>query len=147
MNGCKIRRVEEPQAGTTALQSTARPRTSASNTNDSKKIARGLHAEQEPAPAVFSGRGLVKGKVSNRGRGLGDGRLAERIGLKAVAAGELDEVDQMASSSGNASSTRRAVAARLRRPRCWRTRSAATAARLKTAQTANRLTSACAGAA
>src|SRR5271166_3314135 len=107
-----------------------------------EEIARGLHAEQEPAPAVFSGRGLVKGKVSNRGRGLGDGRLAERIGLKAVAAGELDEVDQMASSSGNASSTRRAVAARLRRPRCWRTRSAATAARLKTAQTANKLTSA-----
>ena len=45
---------------------------------------------------VFSGCDLVKGKVSNRGRGLGDGRLAERIGLKAVAAGELDEVDQMA---------------------------------------------------
>ena len=61
-----------------------------------EEIAWGLHAEQEPAPAVFSGRGLVKGKVSNRGRGLGDGRLAERIGLKAVAAGELDEVDQMA---------------------------------------------------
>ena len=96
VSGCKIRRVEEPQAGTTALQSTARPRTSMSNTNDSKKIARGLHAEQQPAPAVFSGRGLVKGKVSNCGRGLGDGRLAERIGLKAVAAGELDEVDQMA---------------------------------------------------
>src|SRR5208282_3863492 len=50
----------------------------------------------EPAPAVFPGRGLVKGKAGNRGRGLGDGRLAERIGFKTVAAGELDEVDQMA---------------------------------------------------
>src|SRR5208282_397293 len=60
VNGCKIRRVEEPQAGTTALQSTARPRTSASNTNDSRRSRGGLHAEQEPAPAVFSGRGLVK---------------------------------------------------------------------------------------
>ena len=107
-----------------------------------EEIARGLHAEQQPAPAVFSGRGLVKGKVSNRGRGLGDGRLAERIGLKAVAAGELDEVDQMAFQLRK----RQLNPPRGRRQAAPTTlladQSAATAARLKTAQTANRLSSA-----
>ena len=100
VNGCRSRRVEEPQAGTTALQSNARPRTSASTSERLEEIARSLHAEQEPAPAVFPGRGLIKGEVGDRGRGLADGGLAERIGLEAVAAGELDEVDQMAFQLG-----------------------------------------------
>ena len=61
-----------------------------------EEIARSLHAEQEPPPAVLAGRGLVKRKIGDRGRGLVDGCLAERIGLKTVAARELDKVDQMA---------------------------------------------------
>ena len=61
-----------------------------------EQVARGLHAEGEPAPAVLPGRGLVEGEIRDgRGR-LGDRRLPERVGLDAVAAGELDDVDEVA---------------------------------------------------
>ena len=71
VNGCKTRRVEEPQAGTTVLQSNARPRTTASTEERLEEIARSLHAEQEPAPAVFPGRRLVEREVGNGRGGLG----------------------------------------------------------------------------
>ena len=82
VNGCRIRRVEEPQVGTIAFMSNDQPQDRREHRDDSSRSRGVCMQSSEPPPAVFSGRGLVKREIGDRRGGLGDGRLAERIGLK-----------------------------------------------------------------